>query len=399
MVGVSRITSRATPEQESLLRAALLTGDDALASWERWKRSVDLDSTDRASTRLLPLLWHNLLAHGVTDRDMPRLKGVYRYTWFANQLLLRELRLIQQAFRDAGIECLVLKGIALAVTHYPNPGLRPMDDIDLLVRPEDVDRAVAALPRAGWTSPLRRPDLFLRVAHATAFRDSKGREVDLHAHLLAGTMDTELDRQRWARSVTVGRPDTPVRTLDTTDQLLHVLVHGAESDPPAIRWMADAMMILHTGGAQLDWERLLADAEREDRSVAVAETLAQLEHVFNAPVPTAVRRALASARPRLVRRLGQRLEHRIVVSREVPVVGGVLKRYVHFRRYRRTNRERPMSLARYLQHTWDLPRTGDVPLHALRRGVGRIRRDAGRLVPARSAAQNTSQARPGPGWR
>ncbi|APR85421.1 Hypothetical protein A7982_10770 [Minicystis rosea] len=49
----------------------------------------------------------------------------------------------------AGIEALLVKGAALALTVYPDPAVRGMHDVDLLVRRADHDRAVAALVRGG----------------------------------------------------------------------------------------------------------------------------------------------------------------------------------------------------------------------------------------------------------
>ena len=48
---------------------------------------------------------------------------------------------------------LVLKGAALAHLIYPQPVLRPMRDIDILVRADEVYRAYALLPEIGFTPP------------------------------------------------------------------------------------------------------------------------------------------------------------------------------------------------------------------------------------------------------
>jgi len=40
-----------------------------------------------------------------------------------------------EALRAAAVRCLVLKGAALALVHYPSPVFREMQDLDLLVAP------------------------------------------------------------------------------------------------------------------------------------------------------------------------------------------------------------------------------------------------------------------------
>ncbi len=56
---------------------------------------------------------------------------------------------------DAGIDLRLLKGPALAALDYPDVQQRPTGDLDLLVRAEQIDRAVEVLVAAGgtWTDP------------------------------------------------------------------------------------------------------------------------------------------------------------------------------------------------------------------------------------------------------
>src|SRR6185436_11185739 len=68
----------------------------------------------------------------------------------AREQVLAELLMLYQG---AGIDVLVLKGAALAQLVYPQPVLRPMRDIDILVRASDVYRAYALLPKIGFMPP------------------------------------------------------------------------------------------------------------------------------------------------------------------------------------------------------------------------------------------------------
>ncbi len=59
------------------------------------------------------------------------------------------LERLSQALAPSGAEALLVKGAALALTHYPRPWQREMTDIDLVARPGERDRLLAALERAG----------------------------------------------------------------------------------------------------------------------------------------------------------------------------------------------------------------------------------------------------------
>ena len=54
------------------------------------------------------------------------------------------------ALGAAGIPVLLLKGAAFAYALYPEPWLRPRQDTDLLISPNDVAEAGQLLERAGY---------------------------------------------------------------------------------------------------------------------------------------------------------------------------------------------------------------------------------------------------------
>jgi hypothetical protein len=71
----------------TLLQAAILREQPALDAWQKWRQSVDIETLDSESHHLLSTLYPNLVRHGVEDPHISRLKGVYRRTWYVNQLL------------------------------------------------------------------------------------------------------------------------------------------------------------------------------------------------------------------------------------------------------------------------------------------------------------------------
>src|SRR6476659_7146410 len=62
-------------------------------------------------------------------------------------LLLQDLAEILRACEQEQIAVVPLKGSLLATLYYAEPGLRPMNDLDLLVRPADEQRMLRLLAR------------------------------------------------------------------------------------------------------------------------------------------------------------------------------------------------------------------------------------------------------------
>jgi len=94
-----------TGEQNDLLRAALLTGDDAQAAWERWNARVDfeIDELGPYTYHLLTFVYQNLRECGYQSPVMRKLKGIYRRAWLENQLSGQKVTPVLRRLIDVGI--------------------------------------------------------------------------------------------------------------------------------------------------------------------------------------------------------------------------------------------------------------------------------------------------------
>ncbi len=199
---------------------------------------------------------------------------------------------------------MVLKGVALGLYYYQDPGLRPMADADVLVRetnPTHVLRAIRAADLVPASGPFSWPP---RFTAARAFRDDAGFEIDLHWHVLHECLREGSDDDLWAAARPVNAGGAPTLALCPADQLLHVIVHGVRrSRVPPIRWIADAFTVIRTSGSELDWDRLVRKARERALAQIVLAGLSYLQSTLDLAVPVgaieSLSRAPASVRGRL----------------------------------------------------------------------------------------------------
>jgi hypothetical protein len=354
-----------TEDQELLLRATLLAGDEAVRAWERWKLRVDVDALDQGSYRMLPLLYRNLLALGIDDPIMKKLKGIYRYTWYRNRVLFDGVMVVLRSLHESGIPAMLLKGSALVVLHYQDHGVRPMYDVDLLVPAEDALKAIDILKGLGWSPTFGYPETFssgfISVRHGWNFKNRADIEVDLHWRLLPEYCSVDADRDLWESAVPALLQEVPAVALCPTDLLWQVCVHGLQwNEVPTIRWVADAMVILKTSLPFIDWDRFLARTRQHRVILPLRDGLAYLRQVYHAQVPDAVLEALDTG---AVSRT-EAVEYRAKGAPQSILRDAVQLWCLHARLMRHaTQVQRFTGFPEFLQHIWNLGHVWQVPLH------------------------------------
>jgi hypothetical protein len=300
---------------------------------------------------------------------------------------------------------MVLKGAALVSLHYPDSGLRPMADTDVLVPTRHARPVMDLLMARGWVPvgmapEARRPELTLSVRHAHEFRHPSGQDLDLHWNVFWECCAPDADDEFWAAAVPLEIRGVRTRALCPTDQLLHVCVHGARWNVvPSLRWAADALMVLRTSGVGIDWDRLVDQSRRRGLVLPMRDTLTFLVDVLHAPVPLDVLTMLCRSRvswiehteyragaraPRLWRALPLRFCHHVRLSRGQ----GVARALLGFPRYLRLSYEQ--------DGVWDLARVIRGKLRARRSARRRPNRGASRAgLPRARDVDRTSDLQPG----
>jgi hypothetical protein len=112
----------------------------------------------------------------------------YKFTYAAHlsvaESQLRETQAILEALKNNGIEAIQLKGPIAAEILLGDPGLYWSADIDLLVRPEDVEKALSLLAGQGYQKTSSR-DVRDEMAGSYHITVSKGTyHIELHWNLV-----------------------------------------------------------------------------------------------------------------------------------------------------------------------------------------------------------------------
>ena len=174
----------------------------------------------------------------------------------------------------SALDVRVLKGSAVADLDYPDPALRSFIDLDILVRSEQIDRAVELLIAAGFRRryPQPRPGFDRRFSKGTTFLSPAGYELDLHRTFVMGPWGLLINLDElWNSSEEFDVAGRTLRALSRPVRFMHACYHAALGDwPPRLSSLRDIVqMLLITGQDEPD-VRALAARWRAEAVLAAA---------------------------------------------------------------------------------------------------------------------------------
>ena len=293
-------------------------------------------------------------------------------------------RTLDERLHEAGIATIWLKGAALAHTIYPDPALRPMGDLDVLVPHDRCFAALDVLQREGYrmaaldqfrpSNHVPQPEAKTNHHYELVGGPSDAVAVELHFRLLAPNDELlPLEAQTWfwrqTQSVAFDE-DRSFTSLNAEAHLLYLAAHAILQHGESEELLRFLDMHFLIERHPLDWERTAAQARVLGWSSALSEALRRTMEYFHTPVPSAVGQSLAQQADAADRGAGLRwkrargtLAGMTLGGRMRYVMGSVFPSTAYMRRKYDVAGRRP--LWRLYLHRWR-DQAGDV-LWALRK--------------------------------
>ncbi len=214
-------------------------------------------------------------------------ENAHKALWFSGELL----RTIS-CFESVGIKALAYKGPVLAKTLYGDVTERQYSDLDILIRPEDVPKAKAALLALGHRCgpELREQEESAYVASGCGyvFHTPAGRNLlDVQWRIVPRFYSINFDIAGFLdRGDEIMLGGHPVRTLCAEDLLLVLCVHAAKHVWVQLSWLCDITKLVNS--AQLDWTAIQHQAQRLGIERIVNLNLLLAHQLLGMPLPSLI---------------------------------------------------------------------------------------------------------------
>jgi hypothetical protein len=219
---------------------------------------------------MAPLLRHHIREASLfipleTERV---LHGLYLRQRAFNQAHTQVLLEINELLEGAGIQALLLKGLALAYQYYPDPALRPVSDIDFLLKRTDILPALDLLAGAGFRTdspPTPSGQIPKELTVDSPPCNGIHVHVELHHHDPMGRSPIDFSRDNEfegfdassyilkikGNTVYVPGPMDTLRYLSR--HLTRHLFSATVSKPLQLKWCADFVSIVEREAESIDW--------------------------------------------------------------------------------------------------------------------------------------------------
>ncbi|MCO6452358.1 MAG: nucleotidyltransferase family protein [Caldilineales bacterium] len=256
-----------------------------------WAELNQLAERERVSALLYDVDRGWNLCPSVVER---KLHDFAAYTSVQNRIYLDALAEILETLAAADIPAIVLKGAALAEMIYGNIGLRPMVDLDLLVRKMDARRALSILQADGYAAHDRgtrdgstlefENEIMLVMAEPTPI------QTELHWSLFDSPHHQAVLDEDWlwltAQPAEIAGCSTLI--LGPEAQILHLSGHVAlhHVEHAHLLWLHDLAEIITQ--AEIDWDSVLQHAVQYDLVLSLQFALNRVAAYWQTPIPASV---------------------------------------------------------------------------------------------------------------
>lgn len=236
------------------------------------------------------MVWHNLerlqLTGSMPEKEQTILKQSFLTSLTRNTYLTDRLTEAVKILARRGIDVVLLKGMALELSLYGNAGLRQMNDVDLLIRPDRCMEAWRELQKHGFIAkPFKSPLYRLIALHEGKHLPELRRgdlTLEIHHTLFPGHPEItgEIIRRSTPAEIAGQIVYMPPPDLHFLYLLKHMQYHEKEKGETQLRLYADLLMLAEKQGEEILTGTMAEQARRTTGAGYLEERLWLLQHFW-----------------------------------------------------------------------------------------------------------------------
>jgi hypothetical protein len=320
-----------------------------------WSYVIDVSHRHGVSV----LLYRNLTTlgrNGAPEWVIQQLQDNFLRNLARNLRLEAELATLLDRFHKDGIPAIPYKGPALARSAYGDLALRVFGDLDVLVRKQDIEKAVALMISLGYQPQFlfdsRQMAAHVRTFYELPFKSAGKAPVEMHWEIYADHFVFPIAPLSVWKDKTEDRWEPGHQSISPEKLLLILCVHGTQHYWERLGWICDIAELLRRSG-DIDWSGLSRIAAETGGLRMLFLGLSLAHELLDAPIPNEILHHIG--KDRVVGGLVKLIRHRLFKGSDNPP--GVLQTCLFYIRIRERFRDKARfcfrTLSRPIPGEWD----------------------------------------------
>ena len=229
---------------------------------------------------LAPFLYYHCrnvdVLTSVPEDTKKYLARIYAETSIINMHFLKEIAELEKGLTERHLQVIVLKGASLLKTVYRDIALRPMEDIDLMVRQEHLTELKNVLETMGFVQNRLYPGSYRKGILS----------MDLHPDFLSSHRIQSRRDILNIKSVDIWRGATPINEsaslfqLSLYDNLIALSYHLLKHRYDRLIWFVDIAESIKEYQSVLNWPELIAYSRRVRADRILLYALLLMKHLI-----------------------------------------------------------------------------------------------------------------------
>ena len=226
-----------------------------------WNEIIDLANKHKVEGIIYLALRKSNLISKIGEKRINLLKQKTAITGITQSNHISGLSKIFNKINEKNIPIIVLKGLVVR-DFYPQPDQRSMNDADILVNKDDVEKVKNLLIEMGY--------VFLedhKASHHIALVHARYPMIEVHWNLFKRDgFSNELkhyERLIWNKAIKVNVGDAEVLSLSYEDLALHLCMHMAAhlaATGFGVRQLCDLVLLVENKDEEIDWNSFIMKA-------------------------------------------------------------------------------------------------------------------------------------------
>lgn len=194
---------------------------------------------------------------------------------------------IYETFENKNILLVPIKGVALLEDLYAACPIRPSVDIDILIKEEDVDKAVSAMEELGFKKELEGlKEAYWKDKQYHFVFIQKGRDkfpliVELHWDLDYPRKTGKLLPQKFNRLRNFQINKRQIKLLSVEDTFFALALHQRRfGNALSLKDVCDMAILLNKYSSSFDWDYVLKESKRSRNCSVIYFALSQIQFLF-----------------------------------------------------------------------------------------------------------------------